>query len=360
MPVSLSVAPVTINAGDAALQLNVDEVFSNQSTLSATSSVTSWVSSDPAVATVSSAGSLTPLVASALTAAVPLVLAALGELVAERAGVLNLGLEGMMLIGAVAAFIATAHGGGVLGGTLAGVLAGACGALVFAVLTVSLQASQVATGLSLTILGTGLSAFVGRNYVGARARATFEELPIPGLAQIPGIGPLFSLNLLGYFALAAIAAISWLLVRTRPGLVLRTIGESPTVARSLGMRVTRVRYAATLFGGAMAGLAGCYYSLAQFKMWQEGLTSGNGWIALALVVFSSWQPLRVAVGALLFGGVTALGLYLQTVGIQVSSFLLASLPYLATVAVLIATSVNQQARRRNGPAALGKPFFDGD
>ncbi|HUN92161.1 MAG TPA: ABC transporter permease [Burkholderiaceae bacterium] len=305
-------------------------------------------------------GSLTPLVASALAAAVPLVLAALGELVTERAGVLNLGLEGMMLMGAVASFMAAAHGGGLGAGVLAGIGAGAAGALVFAVLTLSLQASQVATGLSLTIFGTGLSAFLGRDYVGSRARATFDDLPVPGLSDIPGIGPLFSLNAVGYFALVAIVAIAWFLYRTRLGLVVRTVGESPTVARSLGMRVARVRYGATLFGGAMAGLAGSYYALAQFKMWQEGLTSGNGWIALALVVFSTWRPVRVAVGALLFGGVTAMGLYLQTIGIQVSTFLLASLPYLATIVVLIATSANEQARRRNAPAALGKPFFDGD
>ena len=305
-------------------------------------------------------GSLTPLVASALAAAVPLVLAALGELIAERAGVLNLGLEGMMLVGAVAAFIAVAHGGGLAAGIAAGVAAGALAAALFAVLTLTLQASQVASGLSLTILGTGLSAFVGRGYVGSPAKSTFQALAVPALSDLPGIGPLFALDPLGYLAVAAIAAIAWFLYKTRAGLVLRTVGESPGVARSLGMRVTRVRYAATVFGGAMAGLAGCYYALGQFKMWQEGLTSGNGWIALALVVFSTWRPVRIAIGALLFGGVTAFGLYLQTVGVQVSTFLLASLPYLATVLVLIATSANQQARRRNAPAALGKPFFDGD
>ena len=305
-------------------------------------------------------GSLTPLVASALGAAVPLILAGLGELIAERAGVLNLGLEGMMLMGAVGAFIAAAHGGGLALGIIAGIGAGALAALVFAVLTLTLQASQVASGLSLTILGTGLSAFMGRGYVGSRAAATFDELHVPGLSNVPLIGPLFSLDAIGYLAIVAIAAITWFLYRTRLGLVLRTIGESPGVARSLGMRVTRVRYGAVVFGGAMAGLAGCYYALGQFKMWQEGLTSGNGWIALALVVFSTWRPVRVAVGALLFGGVTALGLYLQTVGVQVSTFLLASLPYVATVLVLIATSANEAARRRNAPAALGKPFFDGD
>ncbi len=304
--------------------------------------------------------SLTPLVASAIAAAVPLVFAALGELVVERSGVLNLGLEGMMLLGALAAFAAVAHGGGLGLAVAAGMAAGALAALVFGVLTVTLQASQVATGLALTILGSGISAFLGRQYVGFPAAASFKELPVPGLSAIPLVGPLFSLNLLGYVAVALLVGVAWFLFRTRVGLIVRTVGESPAVARSLGLRVSRVRYLAVLFGGAMAGLAGCYYAVAQFKMWQEGLTSGNGWIALALVVFATWRPLRVAVGALLFGGITALGLYLQTVGVHVSTFALASLPYLATILVLVFISSNQQALRRNSPASLGKPFFDGD
>ena len=304
--------------------------------------------------------SLTPLVASAIAAAVPLVLAALGELVVERSGVLNLGLEGMMLLGALAAFAAVAHGGGLGLAVAAGMAAGTLAALVFGVLTVTLQASQVATGLALTILGSGISAFLGRQYVGFPAAASFKDLPVPGLSAIPLVGPLFSLNLLGYVAAVLLVGVTWLLFHTRAGLIVRTVGESPAVARSLGLRVSRVRYLAVLFGGAMAGLAGCYYAVAQFKMWQEGLTSGNGWIALALVVFATWRPLRVAVGALLFGGITALGLYLQTVGVHVSTFALASLPYLATILVLVFISSNQQALRRNSPASLGKPFFDGD
>jgi general nucleoside transport system permease protein len=304
--------------------------------------------------------SLTPLIASAIAAAVPLVFAALGELVVERSGVLNLGLEGMMLLGALAAFAVVAHGGGLGLAVAAGMAAGALAALVFGVLTVTLQASQVATGLALTILGSGISGFLGRQYVGFPAAASFKELPIPGLSGIPLIGPLFSLNLLGYIAIALLVGVTWFLFRTRAGLIVRTVGESPAVARSLGLRVSRVRYLAVLFGGTMAGLAGCYYAVAQFKMWQEGLTSGNGWIALALVVFATWRPLRVAVGALLFGGITALGLYLQTVGVHVSAFALSSLPYLVTILVLVLISSNQQALRRNSPASLGKPFFDGD
>lgn len=304
--------------------------------------------------------SLTPLIASAIAAAVPLGFAALGELVVERSGVLNLGLEGMMLLGALAAFAVVAHGGGLGLAVAAGVAAGALAALVFGVLTVTLQANQVATGLALTILGSGISAFLGRQYVGFPAAASFKELPVPGLSGIPLVGPVFSLNLLGYSAVALLAGVTWFLFRTRAGLIVRTVGESPAVARSLGLRVSRVRYLAVLFGGTMAGLSGCYYAVAQFKMWQEGLTSGNGWIALALVVFATWRPLRVAVGALLFGGITALGLYLQTVGVHVSAFALSSLPYLATILVLVFISSNQQALRRNSPASLGKPFFDGD
>ena len=303
--------------------------------------------------------SLTPLFASAVALAMPLILAGLGELVVERAGVLNLGLEGMMLVGALAGFAAVAHGGGLSAAIVAGMLAGTMAALCFGFITITLQANQVATGLSLTILGSGVSAFVGRQYVGFRAPVAFEELPIPVLSKIPLIGPaLFSMNALGYATVALLGAVSWYLYRTRSGLALRTIGESPAVARALGLRVSRVRYAAVAFGGAMAGLAGCYYAVAQFKMWQEGLTSGNGWIALALVVFATWRPTRIAIGALLFGGVSAFGLYLQAIGVHVSSFALASLPYLATVLVLVIISADQQMIRRHAPASLGKPFFD--
>jgi simple sugar transport system permease protein len=303
--------------------------------------------------------SITPLVASAVALAIPLMLAALGELVVERSGVLNLGLEGMMLLGALAGFAAVAHGAGLGPAVLAAMAAGIIAALSFGFITLTLQANQVAAGLSLTILGAGVSAFLGRQYVGFAAPVSFGDLPIPLLSRIPLLGPsLFSLNLLGYATLILLGATAWFLYRTRAGLALRSIGESPVVARSLGLHVNRVRYCAVAFGGAMAGLAGCYYAVAQFKMWQEGLTSGNGWIALALVVFATWRPLRVAVGALLFGGVSALGLYLQAIGVQVSVFALASLPYIATIVVLVLISADQQMIRRHAPASLGKPFHD--
>ena len=294
------------------------------------------------------------LIASALAAAVPLVLAALGELVAERAGVLNLGVEGMMLVGALAGFAAVASGIHLGAALFLAILAGTAAALAFGMLTLTLQANQVAAGLALTILGYGLSAFLGRQYIGFRAPQSFGEAALPG-AGLPVLGPLFSMNVLAYAALALVAATFWFLYRTRGGLALRAVGESPAVGRSLGLHVTRVRYAATLFGGAMAGLAGGYYALAQFKMWQEGLTSGNGWIALALVVFASWRPWRLVAGALLFGAVTSLALNLQAAGVHASPFALGMLPYLATVVALVIIS-----RRNETPAALGRPFFDGD
>lgn len=303
--------------------------------------------------------SLTPLLASALGAAIPLVLAGLGELIAERAGVLNLGLEGMMLLGALASFMTVANGGGLFEAVALGMAAGLLASLVFGFVTITLQANQVAAGLSLTILGSGLSAFLGRSYVGIGAPSSFAPLPIPLLKDIPLLGPsLFSFDLLGYTALIALVAVTWFLSRSRAGLTLKAVGESPVVARSLGLPVTRVRYMAVAFGGLMSGLAGAYYSVAQFKMWQEGLTSGNGWIALALVVFATWRPLRVAVGALLFGSVTALGLYFQAIGMHVSTFALASLPYIATVIVLVIISSDQETVRRHAPAWLGKPFYD--
>jgi general nucleoside transport system permease protein len=303
--------------------------------------------------------SITPLLASAVGAALPLIIVGLGELISERAGVLNLGLEGMMLLGALASFIAVASGGGLFVAVLCAMAASIAAALVFGFVTLTLQANQVAAGLSLTILGTGISAFLGRSYVGFSAPVSFAPLPIPLLKDIPLLGPsLFSLDLLGYSALLLLAGVAWFLSRTRAGLTLKAVGESPIVARSLGLPVTRVRYLAVAFGGAMAGLAGAYYAVAQFKMWQEGLTSGNGWIALALVVFATWRPLRIGLGALLFGGVTALGLYFQAIGLSVSTFALSSLPYIATVVVLVIISSNLETVRRHAPAWLGKPFYD--
>ncbi|RKP52659.1 ABC transporter permease [Trinickia fusca] len=298
------------------------------------------------------------LASSAVIAAIPLMLAGLGELVTEKSGVLNLGVEGMMLMGAVAGYATTTVTGSPWLGVAAAIVAGIAMALVFAFLTLTMLANQVATGLSLTIFGVGLSAYVGKPYTSAAARATIEALPIPGLAQIPVLGPaFFSLTPLGYVAFAMFAVVAWFLYRTRAGLVLRSVGESPQVAHSVGFPVLGVRYGATLFGGGMAGLAGGYYSIVYLHLWQEQLTSGRGWIALALVVFATWRPWRLLVGALLFGAVMALQFYAQAIGVPVPTQFLAMLPYLATIVVLAVISRNPNTIKLNAPASLGKPFF---
>jgi len=309
--------------------------------------------------TVSLFDSMTPLLASAIGAAIPLLLAALGELIAERAGVLNLGLEGMMLMGALISFMTVTQGGPLWLAVVLGMAAGTLCALLFGVVTLSFMANQVTTGLSMTILGAGMSAVLGKGYSGIAAADSFNPMPIPLLCDLPILGPsLFSLNFLGYLSIALLIGVSWFLNQSNAGLSLKAVGESPVVAHSLGLHVTRIRYLAVLFGGCMSGLAGSYYSVAQFKMWQDNLTSGNGWIALALVVFATWRPSRAALGALLFGGVSALGLYFQAIDVHVSTFALASLPYIATVLVLVVLSSNQENIKRHAPAWLGKTYYD--
>ena len=296
------------------------------------------------------------VLAATLRAGTPLVLASVGELVSEKSGVLNLGVEGMMLTGAVAGFIAAVASGSLALGFAAAICAGIAMALLFALLTLTLQANQVATGLALSIFGTGLSAFVGRGYVDATV-AGLAPIPVPGLAKLPLLGPvLFDQDLLVYASLAAVVAAHLLLYRSRAGLVLRAAGEAPEAAHALGYRVIRLRYLAVAFGGAMSGLAGGYLSLAYTPMWTENMTAGRGWIALALVVFASWRPLRVLLGAWLFGGLTILQLNVQGEGIAIPPDLLASLPYLATVAVLALISRDVRRIRLNAPASLGKPF----
>ena len=298
------------------------------------------------------------LAASAVVAAIPLMYAGLGELVTEKSGVLNLGVEGMMLMGAVSGYAVTAMTGNAWLGVGAAIGAGAAMALLFAFLTLTMLANQVATGLSLTIFGIGLSAYVGKPYTSAAAHATIVAWPIPGLAHVPVLGPaVFSLTPLGYLAFAMFGVVAWFLYRTRAGLVLRSVGESPEVAHSVGFSVLGVRYGATLFGGGMAGLAGGYYSIVYLQLWQEQLTSGRGWIAVALVVFATWRPWRLLVGALLFGAVTGLQFYAQGAGVPVPTQFLAMLPYLATIVVLAAISRNPNTVRLNAPASLGKPFF---
>ncbi len=290
-------------------------------------------------------------------AATPLLLAALGELVAERAGVLNLGVEGMMLAGAVSAFAITVATGSNYLGVLAGAVAGAVLAFIFGILTLSLLANQVATGLALTIFGTGLSALIGAPFVGTPT-TPLAELDWAPLTGLPVIGPLlFSHDILVYLSIIMTFAVAWFLTRSRAGMILRAVGESHEAAHAIGYPVIRIRYLAVLFGGVMSGLAGAYLSIAYTPMWIENMTAGRGWIALALVVFAAWRPLRLLIGAYLFGGVTILQLYAQGAAwIDVPSQVLAMLPYLATILVLVVISAGPWRGWLNAPACLGQSF----
>jgi general nucleoside transport system permease protein len=292
-----------------------------------------------------------------IIAATPLVFAAIGELVVEKSGVLNLGVEGMMIVGAIAGFAATAETGSFLAGIVAAVLAGALIAFLFALLTQTLLANQVATGLALTMFGLGLAALVGQGYSGHSA-PTFPKLHIPGLTDIPIIGPLiFGQDALVYLSVALAASVSWFLSRTRTGLVIRAIGENHDAAHAIGYPVVAYRYAALLFGGGCAGLGGAYLSIVQTPLWVENMTAGRGWIALALVVFAAWRPWRAFFGAYLFGGITIIQLHSQALGLGIEPQLLAMLPYLATIVVLVLISYDRARARLNAPANLGQTFF---
>jgi ABC-type uncharacterized transport system permease subunit len=299
---------------------------------------------------------LLELVVLTLAAGTPLVYAALGELVTEKAGVLNLGVEGMMLVGAVSSFAVAATTGHPWLGVVAGLAAGALLSLVFAVLTLTLMANQVATGLALSLFGVGLSAFAGLDYVSVVIEG-IKPFGSGTLTELPVIGKLlFGHNPLVYLSLLLFAGIQWFLYRTRPGLVLRAIGESPQSAHAIGYPVVLIRYLAVFFGGACSGLAGAYLAVAYTPLWVEGMTAGRGWIALALVVFATWRPWRVLAGAYLFGGVTLATFQAQAGGLAVPSQLLSMLPYIATIVVLAIVSRDATTIRLNAPASLGRPF----
>jgi simple sugar transport system permease protein len=276
-----------------------------------------------------------------LAAGTPLVFAALGELVTEKSGVLNLGVEGMMLVGAVMAFIVAATTKSPWLGVLAGMGAGAALSLVFAVVTLTLQANQVASGLALALFGVGLSAFIGLPYVSV----VIEPIP-----HVLGVSPLVVLSLVLF------VFIQWILFKTRAGLVLRAVGESPQSAHAVGYPVVAIRYLAVLFGGACAGLGGAYLSLVYNPSWVEGMTAGRGWIALALVVFATWKPWRVLAGAYLFGGVTLAQFQAQALGVEIPSQYLSMLPYVATIVVLAIISRDAATIKLNAPASLGRSF----
>jgi simple sugar transport system permease protein len=291
-----------------------------------------------------------------VTASTPLLLAALGELVTERAGVLNLGVEGMMVMGAVAGFAVALTTGSPYLGIVAAAAAGALLAVPFGFLTLNLVANQVATGLALTLLGLGLSGLIGERFVG-QPGVRLSKLHIPGLSDIPFVGPLlFGQDILVYLSIVLAVVVSWVVFRTRAGLILRAVGDNHASAHALGYSVVRVRWMAVLFGGALAGLGGGYLSLAYTPQWIENMTAGRGWIALALVVFSSWLPSRLVIGAYLFGAVTILGFFVQGLGVGVPAQLLSSLPYIVTIAALVVISTRRGKARADTPACLGQPF----
>lgn len=301
---------------------------------------------------------ITAICFATVVAGTPLVLVAIGELVCEKAGMLNLGAEGMMSVGAVAAFVIAYWSGSAALGLCAGVLAGALLALIFGLITINLMANQVATGLAVAIFGVGLAAFLGKPFE-ARVIAATPPLTIPVLSDIPVIGRvLFQQQSLVYLTWVIFGLVVWFLAKSRGGLVLKAVGESPAAAHAVGIAVNRVRYLAVLFGGAMAGLGGGFLSVFYTPMWTEGMIAGKGWIALALVVFATWRPWRVLLGAYLFGGVLISQLFVQssTLQINVPAQLLSALPYLATIVVLVLISRNAQMIRVNSPASLGKSF----
>ena len=302
---------------------------------------------------------LSLLLAATLNAGTVLAFAALGLLINERAGIVNLGAEGIMLVAAIAGFATAFHTGSDWVAFGAGAAAGALLAAIFGALVIWLNTNQYATGLALSLFGTGFSAFAGIKYTQEKLseRPHFE---IPGLADIPLIGPaLFKQHPMVYAAIALTIALAWFLYRSRAGLVLRAVGESPESAHALGYPVRRIRLLAVVAGGALCGVAGAYLSVIYTPLWVEGMVAGKGWIALALTTFATWRPARVLLGAYLFGGVTMLELFLQNQGVEVASQFLSMLPYLATIVVLVLISRNATFIRVNMPASIGKPFFPG-
>ena len=299
------------------------------------------------------------LIAATLNAGTVLALAGLGLLINERAGIINLGAEGMMLVAAIAGFATAATTGSDWLAFGAGAVAGGLMAAAFGVLVIWLNTNQIASGLALSLFGAGFSAFVGIGFT----QAKLGERPsysIPVLADLPLVGPaFFRQHPMVYIAIALTIGLAWFLYRSRAGLVLRAIGESPESAHALGYPVRRIRMLAVVVGGALCGVAGAYISVVYTPLWVEGMVAGKGWIALALTTFATWRPARILLGAYVFGGVTMLQFHLQGQGVEVPSQFLSMLPYLATIVVLVAISRNAAWIRVNMPASLGKPFFPG-
>jgi general nucleoside transport system permease protein len=301
---------------------------------------------------------LVAVLAAAIPAGTAILFACLGELLSERSGVLNLGVEGMMLMGALGGVAVTIWTGSAWVGLLGAILAGAAMASLHAIVTVGLRANQVVSGLALTLLGTGLSAFLGRNLVGKPLPDKFGDISIPILGDIPKIGEiLFQQSALVYLSFVVAPIMWWFVFRTQAGLHLRSIGENPAAADAMGVPVNWLRFLYVMVGGGFAGLGGAVISLSTNPGWTEGMTAGRGWIAVALVIFAGWNPLWAVGGAYLFGGVQAGQFQLQTVGVGISSFFLNMLPYLFTIIVLVIASGDLARKRIGAPAALGRPFI---
>ncbi len=296
------------------------------------------------------------ILAASITAGTPILFAALGELIAERSGVMNLGVDGMMLVGAVTGFMVAVNFGNPWLGVGIALISGALLALIHAYLTVTLRANQVVSGLALTLFGTGLSDYLGKAYVGMRAEQTFGKMAIPFLSDIPIIGPVvFKQDMLVYVSYILVILTAFFLYKTRAGLFLRALGENPAAVDSVGVNVFRLRYLYVAIGGALAGLGGAYLSLAYAPCWLENMTAGRGWIAVALVIFAIWDPWRALAGSYLFGGVDAMGFHLQVIGLPISVFILNMLPYVFTILVLILVLIRKGGRLAS-PQALGVPY----
>ncbi|MEG6615814.1 ABC transporter permease [Peptococcaceae bacterium 1198_IL3148] len=297
------------------------------------------------------------VLATAVTAGTPLLYASLGEILTERAGILNLGVEGMMLVGAVSGFVAALITGSAWVGVLISLLAGGALALIHAILTVSLKANQVVSGLVLTIFGTGLSGYLGKPYVGQPLPNAFKAQTLGFLSDIPIIGTIFfNQDVLVYLSYLLVPLLCLLIYGTKMGLNLRAVGENPGAADSLGVSVSKTRYMYTIIGGMLAGLAGAYLSLAYAPSWMENMTAGRGWIAVALVIFARWNPLYALVGAYMFGAIDALGFRIQMLDVQISSYFLNMLPYICTILVLIISTRQSQTGGVGSPKALGVAY----
>ncbi|MGI5877107.1 MAG: ABC transporter permease [Christensenellales bacterium] len=303
----------------------------------------------------------TGILSATVAAGTILLLACLGEILSERAGVMNLGVEGMMMVGAVFGFIAVQWTGNLLVGVLAALVGGGLMALIHAFLSITLKTNQVVSGLALTIFGTGLGNFLGNPYVGVVRRASFDNIAIPGLSRIPLLGPvLFDQNLLVYLSILLVPLLWLLIFRTRWGLSLRATGENPAAADTAGVNIFALRYGYTIAGGALAGLAGAYLSLAYNNSWMDTITTGQGWIAVALVIFAMWNPWKAMLGSYLFGFIIIMGFRIQAYGIAMPFYivnLLPMLPYLFTIIVLIFVTGSFGGRRKEGaPEALSVPY----